>query len=275
MKLFIGIALAVLGAAYAEEINICHGVPPNSFIPDVSQCNAWFRCTPNGPVPGTCPDPWLFNPTTRECDWAFAVECFACPITVPIVSMPVEGSCVQFIRCLNGRATQHACQSGLHFNPNTQQCDLPANVGCTIQFSCPPNIPPGQMVAFRSETDCSNFYVCAGTNASPLPQSCNPVLHFDPVTQQCTFPNLTDCPLNPPPGDGNPPGNPGDPTTTTTTPAPFNCPSDGHHPHPTTCSSFIVCAGGVPHTFNCSEGLHFNVSRGQCDLPTNANCIRN
>lgn len=106
---------------------------------------------------GTCPDPWLFNPQTLECDWAFNVQhlCFACPITVPVASLPVNGSCVQFIRCINGRATQHACQNGLHFNRETQQCDLPQNVGCTIQFTCPPNIPPYQMVAFRSETNCS------------------------------------------------------------------------------------------------------------------------
>lgn len=46
-----------------------------------------------------------------------------------------EGSCVQFIRCINGRGTQQACQNGLHFNNATQQCDLPENVGCEIQVS--------------------------------------------------------------------------------------------------------------------------------------------
>lgn len=266
MKLFIGVALAVLSTAYASEVTICDGVPDNTFIPDVSNCANWFRCTPNGPVPGSCPDPWLFNPQTRECDWAANVQCFACSPTEPIRSVRVEGSCTQFIRCINGRASQHACQNGLHFNPTTEQCDLPANVGCTIQFTCPPNIPPGQMVAFRSSTNCSEFFVCTG-QPDPLPQSCNPVLHFDPVTQQCTFPNMTDCTIG---DDGG--SNPGDPTTTT--PTPFNCPSDGHHPHPTTCSAFIVCASGSAHFFNCSDGLHFNSRTNQCDLPANANCVR-
>lgn len=50
--MFIGVALAVLSTAYAQEVNICQGVPDNTFISDVSACNAWFRCTPNGPVPG-------------------------------------------------------------------------------------------------------------------------------------------------------------------------------------------------------------------------------
>lgn len=269
MMFFIAIALAVISASYADDVTICHGIPDNTFIPDVSACNQWFRCTPNGPVPGTCPSPWLFNRRTMECDWDFNVECFTCSPTQPIQSIPVNGSCVQFIRCINGRASQHACQNGLHFNPTSQQCDLPENVGCEIQFSCPPNIPPGQMVAFRSQTNCSEFFICTG-QGNPIPQACNPVLHFDPVSMQCTFPNRTDCPLTPPPGDDttNPP--PG----TTTTLQPFNCPSDGHHPHPTTCSSFIVCAGGTPHFFNCSDGLHFNASTRQCDLPANANCVR-
>lgn len=268
MKLYIGIFLAVLSTAYAQQLNKCEGIPHNTFIPDVSRCEGWFRCTATGPVPGTCPSPWLFNPTTRECDWDFNVQCFTCPLTEPIVSIPVEGSCIQFIRCINGYATQETCQSGLHFNRATQQCDLPANSGCEITFTCPPNIPPGQMVSFRSDTNCSEFFVCTGS-PEPLQQSCNPVLHFDPVTQQCTFPNMTDCPL-PPPGEGTT-ENPEDPGNGTTNP-PFTCPSDGHHPHPTTCSSFIVCAAGTPHFMNCSPGLHFNRATNLCDFPSNANC---
>lgn len=266
MKWFIAIVLAVVGTAYANEVTICQGIPDNTFIQDVSNCANWFRCTPNGPVPGTCPEPWLFNPQTGGCDWAENVRCFACSPTQPIQSTRVEGSCVQFIRCINGRASQHACQNGLHFNAQSQQCDLPENANCTVRFSCPPNIPPGQMVAFRSQTNCSEFYICTGPG-DPTPQSCNPALHFDPVSQQCTFPNMTDCSVG---DDGSNPG-PGDPTTT---PVPFNCPSDGHHPHPTTCSSFIVCASGQPHFFNCSDGLHFNYRTSQCDLPGNANCVR-
>lgn len=271
MLLFIGIALAVLSAASANNVTICEGVADNIFIPDVSRCNGWFRCTPNGPVPGTCPDPWLFHPVSRECDWAANVTCFqGCSIVTPIHSIPVEGSCVQFIRCISGRPTQEACQNGLHFNPDSEQCDLPENVGCEIQFSCPPNIPPGQMVSFRSQTNCSEFFVCTG-QGNPIQQSCNPVLHFDPVTQQCTFPNMTDCPLHDD-STTTTTQNPGQPTTTTTTQPPFTCPSDGHHRNPTSCTSFIVCAAGTPHFFNCSDGLHFNAATRQCDLPSNANC---
>jgi len=273
MKLFIGVVLAVLSTAYAQEVTICQGVPHNSFVPNLGQCNAWFRCTPNGPVPGTCPDPWLFNAGTQECDWEWNVSCFQCPITVPFIDIAVNGSCTQFVRCINGRATHLVCQSGLHFNPTTQRCDPPELTACAVpEMTCPPNIPPGTMVTFRSATNCSVFFVCTG-QVNPERRECNSQLHFDTTIQQCTHPNMTDCPL-PPPGDGTPtpdPEDPGNGNPPTTNP-PFSCPSDGHHRHPTTCSSFIVCASGTPHFFTCSDGLHFNVRTNQCDLPANAQC---
>lgn len=131
------------------------GVPHNTFVRNVARCDGWFLCTPNGPSAGFCDSPWLFNEPIQSCDWDFNVRCFQCPITVPVHSERVNGSCTQFIRCINGVASQQACQNGLHFNPTTQQCDLPANVNCEITFTCPPNIPPGTMVTFRSETNCS------------------------------------------------------------------------------------------------------------------------
>lgn len=104
---------------------------------------------------GECPSPWLFNPETGECDWEANVRCFTCSNTVPIYSTRVNGTCTGFIRCINGRASQHACQNGLHFNEASGQCDLPQNANCSVEFRCPSNIPPGQMVAFRSQTNCS------------------------------------------------------------------------------------------------------------------------
>lgn len=139
--MFIGIALAVLSTAYAQQLNACDGVPDNTFIPNVSQCNAWFRCP--GLVPGTCDSPWLFNPVTQSCAWESEVTCFACNTTVPFENIPVSGSCIQYVQCVNGFATQRTCQNGLHFNRATAECDTVANANCDVTTSCPANIPPG------------------------------------------------------------------------------------------------------------------------------------
>jgi hypothetical protein len=269
MKLFIGIALAVLSTAYAQTLNACEGVPDHTFIPNLSQCNGWFRCP--GMVAGFCDSPWMFNAATQACDWPEAVTCFVCP-SVPFENIPINGTCVQYVQCVNGFATQRTCQNGLHFNRNTGECDTPANANCTTATSCPPNIPPGETFNFRSETSCSIGFVCVSGVPEPEQRTCNPALHFDPVSGQCTFPNMTDCTL--PPGDGvspdpNPPGN------GTTTPLPVTCPaSEGTFPHPATCSSFIVCVSFVPTVLHCSPGLEFNEATRLCDFPGNANCSR-
>jgi len=270
MKLFIAVALAVLTTAYGQEVHVCTGRPTGVFVRDISRCDGWFRCEQNGPVAGNCPAPFLFNEPIQECDWDYNVQCFQCPQTQPIHHERVPGSCTQFIRCINNVASQHACQNGLQFNTVTSQCDLPANVGCTVASTCPPNIPPGQMVTFRSDTDCSVFFTCISGQTTPPTQSqCNAALHFDPVRQQCVFPNQTDCQIGGPPGDDLTTPNPGDPPTTQ---PPFTCTGDGHFRHPTDCSQFIICAAGRPTFFSCADGLHFNPTRNQCDLPANSGC---
>lgn len=86
-------------------------------------------------------------------------------------------------------------------------------------------------------------------------------LHFDPVTGLCTFPNLTDCGRN-----------------LEVTEAPrgpvFRCPSDGVHPHPSSCSTYFSCANGQSHEFACPNNLHFNAQTGQCGFPNEADCDR-
>ncbi len=51
--MFIGIVLAVLSTAYAQQnVTICEGVPVNTFIRDVSRCDGWVRCSAAGPAFG-------------------------------------------------------------------------------------------------------------------------------------------------------------------------------------------------------------------------------
>jgi hypothetical protein len=45
-------------------------------------------------------------------------------------------------------------------------------------------------------------------------------------------------------------------------------------PHPTDCSSFIMCSNGVPTEMHCLAGLHFNDQLKSCDWPQKANCVK-
>lgn len=43
--------------------------------------------------------------------------------------------------------------------------------------------------------------------------------------------------------------------------------------NPSNCSTFYMCANGIPHLMSCSHGLHFNSELRVCDWPEHANCI--
>merc|ERR1719192_2360940 len=46
----------------------------------------------------------------------------------------------------------------------------------------------------------------------------------------------------------------------------------GLSPHPSSCGSFLQCAGDELHTIHCPPGLLFNTATVQCDWPDNVDC---
>jgi len=247
----------------AQNASICDEEELNAFIPNVRDCNGWFRCGPHGPEPGNCPIQFNFNPLTRSCDWPENVECFQCPRNQTMSTHIMNRSCRSFIRCINGTASQLICEEGLQFNNVTGQCDLKSAVQCSLRFTCPERLPiDGSVIAIRDPHNCSVYHICVG-DPEPVRRECNPELHFDPITSLCTFPNLTDCTVNPEEPAPEIPVEPG-----------FNCPGDGTHAHPSSCSIYFICANGQPHEFSCSSGLQFNERTGQCDFPDVVGCNR-
>ncbi|KAJ6627763.1 putative chitinase 10, partial [Pseudolycoriella hygida] len=253
----------VLPITVAQNASICDEEELNAFIPNVRDCNAWFRCGPHGPEPGNCPSQFNFNPITRACDWPENVQCFSCPSNETLSTHIMNRSCRSFIRCIGGVASQLMCEPGLQFNNKTGQCDLQSVVQCTLRFQCPVTLPiDGSVIAIRDPYNCSVYHICVG-DPEPVRKECNPELHFDPITSLCTFPNLTDCTPN---TEHPPPEIPGEPE--------FRCAVDGTHPHPSNCATYFICANGNAQEFSCSPGLHFNNRTGQCDFPDVANCER-
>lgn len=141
----------------AQNSSICDEEEENAFIPNVRDCNAWFRCGSNGPEPGNCPEEFNFNPLTRSCDWPENVECFECPSNQSISTHIMNRSCRSFIRCIVGTPTQHMCERGLQFNNVTGQCDLQSVVQCTLRFRCPSSLPEDGIIAIRDPYNCSVY----------------------------------------------------------------------------------------------------------------------
>lgn len=177
----------------AQNSSICDEEELWAFLPNVRDCNAYFRCGPNGPEIGNCPQEFNFNPLTRSCDWPENVECFKCPPNETISTHTMNRSCRSFIRCIDGTPSQLICEKGLQFNNETGQCDLESVVQCTLRFRCPASLPEdGTVIAIRDPYNCSvyvkifdviksvdlsfliiyRYHICVGS-PDPLKQECN------------------------------------------------------------------------------------------------------
>lgn len=44
--------------------------------------------------------------------------------------IPYSGNCGKYVICNDGKATEHNCAPGLHFNPSTQRCEQAGNFPC-------------------------------------------------------------------------------------------------------------------------------------------------
>lgn len=149
---------AIVTITVAQNASICDEEELNAFIPNVRDCNAWFRCGPKGPEPGNCPEEYNFNPITRSCDWPENVECFNCPNDQALSTHIMNRSCRSFIRCVAGIPSQLMCEPGLQFNNKTGQCDLQSVVQCTVRFQCPLRLPiDGSVIAIRDPDNCSVY----------------------------------------------------------------------------------------------------------------------
>uniref|UniRef100_A0AAG5DM87 Chitin-binding type-2 domain-containing protein n=1 Tax=Anopheles atroparvus TaxID=41427 RepID=A0AAG5DM87_ANOAO len=155
-------------------------------------------------------------------------------------------NCYMFYKCDNGKACEHNCPAGLHFNPQLDVCDWPSNACCDPTVPSVPTILP--------HTNCNMFYKC--NNGKACEQNCPAGLHFNAQLSVCDWPSNACCDPTVP---CNPPCIPG----VTSVPTIL--------PH-TNCNMFYKCNNGKACEQNCPAGLHFNAQLSVCDWPSNACC---
>lgn len=130
--------------------NICTIHPNNDKIQDYSDCTKYILCAKAIPTLQDCEPGTQFHPRLLECTHQ-PVDCFKCPSDVFFIDVPVNYACSQFVRCINGIATHHTCESGLLFDPIRRQCNFRADVGCP----CPAIDIRGFPLYVRDWIDCS------------------------------------------------------------------------------------------------------------------------
>lgn len=130
--------------------NICYQRPEHDRMQVVSDVSKYIECVYGQPIEKSCENGKTFNATSRSCKRETIVG-FECPSDSFFVDLPVDYECSQFIRCLNGKATQHTCDSDLLFDPILRQCNNKKSVIC----ACPTIDIDENYLFVRDWSDCS------------------------------------------------------------------------------------------------------------------------
>ncbi|XP_045481719.1 probable chitinase 10 isoform X4 [Harmonia axyridis] len=233
-------------------------------IPDPKNCSRFYECTFSGWVGLFCYPGLQFNPATQECDLAENVQC-EIDLNTKLTNLepcqkvdqlkPDVKNCSRFYECTLAGWVGEACNPGLEFNPDTLQCDYPANVKCATEntkYDVDCGVV-GQLIP--DPKNCSRFYEC--TYSGWVGLFCYPGLQFNPATQECDLAENVQCEI--------------DLNTKLTNLEPCQK-VDQLKPDVKNCSRFYECtlAGWVGEA--CNPGLEFNPDTLQCDYPANVKC---
>lgn len=154
-----------------------------------------------------------------------------------------------------------------------------SNVELNIPDWCPPLEDPKYPTLLPHQTDCNKFYRCL--YGFPEIVNCPEGQEWSLEHNYCTYDYLANC-VRPLPEDWEPAPTPPHIELSTVDPIdlPDGCPleEDGQIPthlaHPTDCTKFYKCQGGIPIEMDCPEGEHWSIDSDYCDYPPLANCVR-
>lgn len=239
--------------AQGPPAGICNGRPVFYFVRDVTACNGFFRCEPDGSFwPGNCANDWMFSEEQQRCVFPEQANCFQCPANNPIIDVPFDGACDQFVRCINRQPAHMQCGPNLKFDPMHQSCNHANLVNCAGDapppIQCPAVDNPLNRVFVRDANDCAVYFVCV--SGTPHRRTCPPSLGFNLQTNMCDLPETAGCPLSQ---------------------TPFNCADQPAlpipmFPHPTDCTRYVVCAADVAHHRQCVTGSRWDHIDQRCEV---------
>ncbi|CAD0202237.1 unnamed protein product [Chrysodeixis includens] len=151
----------------SEAPIICAVAESNGILIAHANCNQFYKCYDNKPVPLFCPLNLLYNPSKEYCDWPHNVYCgdrllpqandtynevtnkpkTTCSQYADGDVLPHE-NCAQFYKCLSGKGYPMDCPPGLYFNADLKVCDWPMNVQCSDR-EISPKTPKASKKIFR------------------------------------------------------------------------------------------------------------------------------
>ncbi len=220
-------------------------------------------CVPTSPSSTLSTSPLTFPTTTTRTSTLMSTATSSRTSTTEARSTPHPGACWcpgpdglfqhplychMFCDCSDGVPGERECPTGLHFNSERKDCELPRYAGCDPISSTLPSF--FYLVLFCA--GC-HFWVTLTKNVCSRSKQ-----HCQFFSQKKIMPDnwfLVYVVLSATPSVG------------------CACPEkDGHFPHPVHCWLFCVCHHFVPETQQCPHGKHFNRHKRRCENPRDAGC---
>ncbi|XP_065085722.1 probable chitinase 10 [Ochlerotatus camptorhynchus] len=268
-------------------------MPNGQKLPVTNDCSSYIVCEYNSQSVRTCPNGLLFDPIIQVCNWAAMVKCGQTP-TVPEVWKPSTTSTVNIpsaptpsyttVRPIQTttppptttrtttRTTRTTTTTTTRPPPTTTS---PATTrATTITTSRVPESSPYPQCTsdgfyfIPHPSACESYYICA--YGMLILHSCGQGVYWNSESNQCDFPERTNCSNLP---------NPAKPETstpsigTTTVSKLPNCRStEIFHPSIEDCSKYYICIGSAPILMSCPSDYLWNSDISQCDRPEQAHC---
>ncbi|XP_055903295.1 probable chitinase 10 [Eupeodes corollae] len=107
-------------------------------------CGQYYVCVNEVLIPNNCGNDLQWNHEKKICDWPSNVKCVSTKKYLRLINskasesdpcegknfVPYPGDCGKYLRCNWDRLEAAECGPGLHWNPNLDICDWPANANC-------------------------------------------------------------------------------------------------------------------------------------------------
>jgi len=187
----------------------CSSTPEGYVVPDVTQCDRYIECSPEGVRRiRLCPDGLGLDVEQGKCDYLYKVDCGdrkllqvskengLCLRENGHFPLPAEVSCTDYLDCRDGEQYLQSCGNGAVFDPSLGcvHPDQTQRSGCTAQdkyeVECP-RLGLGSTLRFGDHDriphpggQCPLFYACL-RNGQPRLLGCEKPTVFNPETGFC------------------------------------------------------------------------------------------
>ncbi|XP_052873512.1 probable chitinase 10 [Anopheles cruzii] len=306
LALVAGLLINAVSARFISD-NICLAMPNGQKLPITEDCGAYIVCEYNVQKIQRCTAGTLFDPVAMVCNWATFVKCGQTP-SLPPSFLPPSSPAIPTAPTPPPRIPSTVTPANPTFFPNIPTVPTAAPTAPAANPGQPPFVPtaptarptasstsrptttlrttmatpppsnlnpypyctPDEFSFIAHPSACESYYICAYGNL--ILHSCGNGVYWNTATNQCDFPQNTDCTNLPNPAA--PETSTPSIETTTVSSTPDCVGSEIFHPNYADCSKYFICIGLHPILMSCPSSYLWNSKISQCDLPASTECAR-